>query len=33
LFRAYEENHGKASEAVLKAIKTAGDKLNAKAKV
>lgn len=33
LFRAYEENNGKAREAVLKAIKTAGDKLNAKAKV
>jgi hypothetical protein len=33
LFRAYDENNGKAREAVLKAIKSAGDKLNAKAKV
>ena len=33
LFRAYEENNGKAREAVLKAISTAADKLNAKAKV
>lgn len=33
LFRAYEENNGKAREAVLKAIKDASDKLNARAKV
>ena len=33
LFRAYEENNGKAREAVLKAIQSAADKLNAKAKV
>ena len=33
LFRAYEENNGKAREAVLKAIQGAADKLNAKAKV
>ena len=33
LFRAYEENNGKARDAVLKAIKGASDKLNARAKV
>ena len=33
LFRAYEENNGKAREAVLKAIQGAADKLNARAKV
>jgi hypothetical protein len=33
LFRAYEENNGKAREAVLKAIKSAADRLNARAKV
>jgi hypothetical protein len=33
LFRAYEENNGKAREAVLEAIKNAADKLNARAKV
>ena len=33
LFRAYDENNGKAREAVLAAIKGAADKLNAKAKV
>jgi hypothetical protein len=33
LFRAYEENNGKARDAVLKAIKEAADKLNARAKV
>lgn len=33
LFRAYEENNGKAREAVLKAIQNAADKLNAKAQV
>jgi hypothetical protein len=33
LFRAYEENNGKAREAVLAAIKTAADKLNQRAKV
>lgn len=33
LFRAYEENNGKAREAVLKAIQDAANKLNAKAKV
>ena len=33
LFRAYEENNGKAREAVLRAIKDASDKLNARAKV
>jgi hypothetical protein len=33
LFRAYEENNGKAREAVLAAIKGAADKLNARAKV
>lgn len=32
LFRAYDENNGKAREAVLKAIKDAADKLNARAK-
>lgn len=32
IFRAYEENNGKAREAVLLAIKTATDKLNATAK-
>ena len=32
LFRAYDENNGKARESVLKAIKTAADKLNARAK-
>ena len=32
LFRAYDENNGKAREAVLKAIRSAADKLNAKAK-
>jgi hypothetical protein len=32
LYRAYEENQGKARESVLKAIKTAADKLNATAK-
>jgi hypothetical protein len=33
LFRAYEENNGKAREAVLKAIQDAANKLNARAKV
>jgi gas vesicle protein len=33
LFRAYEENNGKAREAVLSAIKNAANKLNARAKV
>jgi hypothetical protein len=33
LFRAYEENNGKAREAVLDAIKTASNKLNARASV
>lgn len=33
LFRAYEENNGKAREAVLKAIQGAAGKLNARAKV
>ena len=33
LFRAYDENNGKAREAVLKAIQSAADKLNARAKV
>ena len=33
LFRAYEENNGKARDAVLNAIKSAADKLNARAKV
>jgi hypothetical protein len=33
LFRAYEENNGKARDAVLKAIQSAADKLNTKAKV
>ena len=33
LYRAYEENRGKARESVLNAIKTAADKLNARAKV
>jgi hypothetical protein len=33
LFRAYDENNGKAREAVLAAIKSAADKLNARAKV
>ena len=33
LFRAYEENNGKAREAVLAAIKNAANKLNARAKV
>jgi len=33
IFRAYEENNGKAREAVLKAIADAADKLNARAKV
>jgi hypothetical protein len=32
LFRAYEENNGKAREAVLAAIKSAADKLNARAR-
>jgi hypothetical protein len=32
LFRAYEENNGKAREAVLAAIKNAADKLNARAR-
>jgi hypothetical protein len=32
LYRAYEENQGKARESVLNAIKTAADKLNATAK-
>ena len=33
LFRAYEENNGKARDAVLNSIKSAADKLNARAKV
>jgi len=33
LFRAYEENNGKARDAVINAIKSAADKLNARAKV
>ena len=33
LFRAYEENNGKARDAVLKAIQSAAAKLNARAKV
>jgi len=33
LFRSYEENNGKAREAVLAAIKKASDKLNARATV
>ena len=33
LFRAYEENNGKARDAVLNAIKSAADKLNARTKV
>jgi hypothetical protein len=33
LYRAYDENNGKARQAVLDAIKTAGDKLNARASV
>jgi hypothetical protein len=33
LFRAYEENNGKARDAVLNAIKSSADKLNARAKV
>lgn len=33
LFRAYDENQGKARAAVLKAIQTAANKLNAKAQV
>jgi hypothetical protein len=33
LFRAYEENNGKARDAVLKAIKMASDKLNARSSV
>jgi hypothetical protein len=33
LFRAYDENNGKAREAVLAAIKNAADKLNARATV
>jgi len=33
LYRAYEENNGKARDSVLKAIKSAADKLNARAKV
>jgi hypothetical protein len=32
LFRAYEENNGKARDAVLKAIKSAADQLNARAR-
>jgi hypothetical protein len=32
LFRAYEENNGKAREAVLKAIQGAANKLNARAR-
>ena len=32
LFRAYDENNGKAREAVLKAIKSAADQLNARAR-
>jgi hypothetical protein len=33
LYRAYEENNGKAQVAVLAAIKNAGDALNARASV
>lgn len=33
LFRAYDENNGKARDAVLKAIKSAAAQLNARAKV
>jgi hypothetical protein len=33
LFRAYEENNGKARDAVLKAIKSAASKLNARSTV
>jgi hypothetical protein len=33
LYRAYEENQGKAKDAVLDAIKIAGDKLNSRASV
>ena len=33
LYRAYEENQGKAKDAVLKALKSAADTLNASAKV
>ena len=33
LYRAYDENNGKATAGVLKAIKTAGDKLNRQASV
>jgi hypothetical protein len=33
IFRAYEENNGKARDAVLKAIQKAADNLNARAKV
>lgn len=33
LYRAYEENNGKARAGVLKAIQTAGDKLNQRASV
>jgi hypothetical protein len=32
LYRAYEENQGKARESVLAAIQTAANKLNATAK-
>jgi hypothetical protein len=32
LFRAYEENNGKARDAVLKAIQDAANKLNARAR-
>ena len=33
LYKAYEENHGKARDAVVKAIKVASDKLNQRASV
>jgi len=33
IYRAYDENQGKAKEAVLKALKSAADKLNATARV
>jgi len=33
LFKAYDENNGKAREAVLSAIKSAADKLNQRATV
>jgi hypothetical protein len=33
LYRAYDENNGKARQAVLNAIKTSADKLNARASV